>query len=150
MRLALVMLGSGALAAAGCNGGGQSAGQPTVGSSEAALISYDRAMQQPVAMGDATNNCPQRQLSGDQVAAQVDTRLDEMYRECVVRESKRGKVPSTVTIDIAILGNGSVQGATVSPGSQRFRDCVGSIVETIHFPNFTAPRMGARYQFHTG
>lgn len=107
-------------------------------------------MQQPVAMGDATNNCPQRQLSGDQVAAQVDTRLDEMYRECVVRESKRGKVPSTVTIDIAILGNGSVQGATVSPGSQRFRDCVGSIVETIHFPNFTAPRMGARYQFHTG
>jgi len=149
MRFAVGILGGVAMAVVGCNGGGPSAGQTTVGSSEAALISYDEAMHKPVAMGDATNNCPERQLKEDQVVAQIDSRLDQMYRECVVREAKRGKVPRTVTIDIAILGDGSVQGATVSPGSQRFRGCVGSIVETIRFPTFTAPRMGARYQFHT-
>jgi hypothetical protein len=149
MRFALIMLGGAVLAVVGCHVGGQSAGQPTVGSSAAALITYNEAMRKPVAMGDATNNCPETQLSRDQVVAEIDTRLDEMYRKCVVREAKRGKAPGTVTIDIAILGDGSVQGATVSPGSERFRGCVGSIVETIHFPKFTAPRMGARYQFHT-
>ena len=48
-----------------------------------------------------------------------------------------------------ILGDGSVQGATVSPGSKRLQSCIGDIVESIRFPKFAAPRMGARYQFHT-
>ena len=99
----------------GCNGGGQSASQPTVGSAQASLISYDEAMQRPVAIGDATKKCREKQLSSNQVVAEIDSHLDQMYRRCVVSESRRGKVPGTVTIDIAILGDGSVQGATVSP-----------------------------------
>jgi hypothetical protein len=113
------------------------------------LISYDEAMQRPVSIGDATQKCPERQLSGDQVVAEMDSHLDEMYRQCVLSESRRGRVPGTVTIDIAILGDGSVQGATVSPGSKRLQGCIEGIVEGIRFPKFAAPRMGARYQFHT-
>jgi hypothetical protein len=120
-----------------------------VGSTQASLISYDEAMQRPVAIGDATKKCREKQVSGDQVVAELDNRLDDMYRRCVVSEARKGKVPSTVTIDIAILGDGSVQGATVSPGSKRFQGCIGRIVEDVRFPKFAAPRMGARYQFHT-
>lgn len=149
MRWILFSVGSVALALGGCRGGSQSAGHPTVGSSQAALISYDQAMQKPVAIGDATKKCPEKQLRGEQISAEMDRHLESMYRQCVVSEARRAKVPSTVTIDIAILGDGSVQGATVSPGSKRFRRCIGDIVETVRFPRFTAPRMGARYQFHT-
>ena len=133
----------------GCNGGAQSGGQPTVGGAEATLISYGEAMQRPVSIGDATQKCPERQLSRDEIVAEMDSHLDEMYRQCVLSESRRGRVPGTVTIDIAILGDGSVQGATVSPGSKRLQGCIGDIVEGIRFPKFAAPRMGARYQFHT-
>jgi hypothetical protein len=125
------------------------AATPTVASTQAALISYDEAMQKPVVLGDVTEKCREKQLSGEQVVSEMDARLDEMYQECVVGEARRGEVPSTVTIDIAILGDGSVQGATVSPGSPRFRRCIGNIVEKVRFPKFAAPRMGARYQFHT-
>jgi hypothetical protein len=149
MRFASMFFGCAAFVLAGCSGGGQSGGQPTVGNVEATLISYDQAMQRPVAIGDATQKCPERQLSGDQIVAEMDRHLDEMYRQCVVGESRRGRVPGTVTIDIAILGDGSVQGATISPGSKRLQGCIGDIVEDIRFPKFAAPRMGARYQFHT-
>jgi hypothetical protein len=149
MRFVLFVFGGAALVLAGCNGETQSGSQSTVVGAKAMLISYDEAMQRPVAIGDATQNCPERQLSGDQIVAEMDSHLDEMYRRCIVSEVRRGRVPSTVTIDIAILGDGSVQGATVSPGSKRLQGCIGSIVEDIRFPKFTAPRMGARYQFHT-
>ncbi len=103
----------------------------------------------PVSMGDVTKNCPERQLSEEQVVAEMDRHLDTMYQECVVSEYKRGGKLDTVTIDIAILGDGSVQGATVSSGSRRFRRCITDVVEGVRFPKFRAPRMGARYQFHT-
>lgn len=148
MRFIFLVLGCASFGALGCSGG-QSAGQPTVAGTQASLISYDEAMQKPVVMGDVTKKCREKQLRDDQVVAELDAHLDEMYRECVLSEARRTKVPSTVTIDVAILGDGSVQGATVSPGTQRFRRCIGGIVEKIRFPKFAAPRMGARYQFHT-
>ncbi len=144
------VLGGLLTASIGCVSTGSSATQPTVGSTQATLIAYDEAMQQPVSMGDVSKGCPEKQLSDEQVVAEMDRHLDEMYRKCVVREYKRGRTLDTVTIDIAILGDGTVQGATVSPGSKKFRSCVLSVVEDVKFPKFEAPRMGARYQFHTG
>jgi hypothetical protein len=145
MRFSLLLLeGFAALAIAACGGG-----QPTVAGTQAALISYDEAMQKPAVLGDVTEKCREKQLRDDQIVAEMDAHLDEMYRRCVVAEARHSKIPSTVTIDIAILGDGSVQGATVSPGTQRFRRCIGGIVEKVRFPKFAAPRMGARYQFHT-
>ena len=149
MRAVLVVLGCASLAVVGCQGREPAAGQPTVAGTQATLISYDEAMQKPVVVGDVTKKCREKQLSDNEVVAEMDAHLDEMYRECVVSEARRNKVPHTVTIDIAILGDGSVQGATVSPGSQRFRSCIGGIVEKVRFPEFPAPRMGARYQFYT-
>jgi hypothetical protein len=144
-----VMLGGLLTVSMGCASTSSPASQPTVGSTQAALISYDEAMQKPVSMGDVTKKCREKQLSDQQVVAEMDRQLDTMYRKCVVSEYKRGGKLDTVTIDIAILGDGSVQGATVSPGSKRFRSCVAGVVEDIQFPEFEAPRMGARYQFHT-
>jgi len=146
---AAVVLGGLLVVATGCASNGPSSTAPTVGSTQAALVSYDEAMQMPVSMGDVTKNCPERQLSEEQVVAEMDRHLDTMYRECVVTEYKRGGKLDVVTIDIAILGDGSVQGATVSSGSKRFRRCVTDVVEDVRFPKFSAPRMGARYQFHT-
>jgi len=136
------------VASAGCGGTSTPSGM-TVGSTKASLISYDEAMKKPVSIGDATSECPEKQLSDAEVVAEMDRHLDAMYRRCVVPEYKRGGSLSTVTIDIAILGDGSVQGATASPGSKRFRSCIVGVVEDVRFPNFEAPRMGARYQFHT-
>ncbi|MEM7137030.1 MAG: hypothetical protein AAF500_10650 [Myxococcota bacterium] len=112
-------------------------------------MSYDEAMQKPVEVGDATDECPEGQLSDTEVVAEMDRHLDTMFQRCVVSEYQRGGKLDTVTIDIAILGNGTVQGATVSPGSPRFRTCIVGVVEDVKFPEFGAPRMGARYQFHT-
>lgn len=133
----------------GCMSNAPPASPRQVGSTQAALISYDEAMQTPVSMGDVTKGCPEKQLSNEQVVAEMDQHLDTMYTRCVVSEHKRGGKLDTVTIDIAILGDGSVQGATVSPGSRRFRRCISGVVEDVRFPTFSAPRMGARYQFHT-
>ena len=132
----------------GC-GGSAVSDEPTVRSTQAALISYDEAMQRPVEVGDATDACPERQLTDSQVVEEMDRHLDEMFERCVVSEYQRGGRLDTVTIDIAILGDGSVQGATVSPGSPRFQSCIVGVVEDVKFPEFSAPRMGARYQFHT-
>ena len=144
-----VMMGGLLTVAMGCVSTGSSTSHPTVGSTQATLVSYDEAMQTPVSMGDVTQKCPERELSDEQVVAEMDRHLDTMYRECVVSEYRRGGKLDTVTIDIAILGDGSVQGATVSPGSKRFRRCIADVVEDVHFPRFSSPRMGARYQFHT-
>ncbi len=113
-----VMLGGLLTVSMGCASTSSPASQPTVGSTQAALISYDEAMQKPVSMGDVTKKCREKQLSDQQVVAEMDRQLDTMYRKCVVSEYKRGGKLDTVTIDIAILGDGSVQGATVSPGKQ--------------------------------
>lgn len=139
----------GALCAAGCGGRGKSESKPTVGSAQAALISYDEAMQKPVEVGDATEDCAEGQLSDAVIVEEMDRHLNNMYAECVVPEYRRGRKLDTVTIDLAILGDGSVQGATVNPGSARFKKCIVGIVEDVRFPKFSAPRMGARYQFHT-
>jgi hypothetical protein len=122
---------------------------PHVASSSAALISYDEAMQKPVVLGDITKKCKERQLSDEQVSAELDAHLQEMFDSCVIPEFRRGAKLETVTVDVAILGDGSVSGATVTPGSARFQRCIRGIVENVDFPSFAAPRMGARYQFHT-
>lgn len=139
----------GALGAAGCGANGKSQSKPTIGGAQAALISYDEAMQKPVEVGDATEDCAEDQLSDAVIVEEMDRHLNDMYAECVVPEYRRGRKLDTVTIDIAILGDGSVQGATVSPGSAKFKKCIAGIVEDLEFPKFSAPRMGARYQFHT-
>jgi hypothetical protein len=52
-----------------------------------------------------------------------------------------------VTIDLAILGSGKVMGASVNAGSPGFQKCISAKVRELQFPNFPAPRMGARYSF---
>ena len=148
-RLSLGIVLVGALGAAGCGANGKSQSKPTIGGAQAALISYDEAMQKPVEVGDATEDCGEDQLSDAVIVEEMDRHLNDMYAECVVPEYRRGRKLDTVTIDIAILGDGSVQGATVSPGSAKFKKCIAGIVEDLEFPKFSAPRMGARYQFHT-
>ena len=78
----------------------------------------------------------------------MNQHVNRIYGACVVPEQGRGGNLSAVSISIAILGNGSVQGASTPQGSQEFKSCVNRVVRGVHFPAFGAPRMGSRYSFN--
>jgi hypothetical protein len=77
----------------------------------------------------------------------MNQHVNRIYGACVVPEQGRGGNLSSVSISIAILGNGQVQGASTPQGGQEFKSCVNRVVRGIRFPTFGAPRMGSRYSF---
>jgi hypothetical protein len=103
-------------------------------------------MNQAMAMGDATKGGGERQLTISDVQGVMDKRLNSLF-SCVSEELRRGGRLSSVRIDLAILGSGQVQGASINTGSPAFKSCIGGKVRAIKFPDFPAPRMGARYSF---
>lgn len=108
--------------------------------------SYSNAMNQAMELGDATKKGGERQLSRPEVAGVMNRHLNSLFG-CVSREKRAGGSVGDVRIDMAIRGNGSVMGATVTGGSSAFKSCVVGKVERIKFPTFPSPRMGARYSF---
>ena len=46
-----------------------------------------------------------------------------------------------------LRSSGQVLGASVHGGSGSFQSCISGRTRSIHFPSFSAPRMGARYSF---
>jgi hypothetical protein len=104
-------------------------------------------MNQAVDLGDAKSGGGERQLTSGDVAGVMNTRLNSLFG-CVSEELRRGGKLSSVKIDLAIAGSGSVLGASVSAGSNEFQGCIAGKVRNIHFPAFPAPRMGARYSFN--
>lgn len=99
-------------------------------------------MMQAVDIGNATGG-GEATLSAGTVAGVMNKHLNQLHGACV-----RGSVGS-VKIDIAIAGNGSVMGVSVNGGDPALQRCVADQVRRIHFPGFSAPRMGARYSFGT-
>ena len=115
------------------------------------MMSYEEAMALPVAVGDATVEGEERQLSAAEVARILDGHLDDMYEECIRKELERDNPLGTVTIDLAIRGqDGMILGVTIEPGRRRFKSCLESYLEDVRFPKFSSPRMGARYRIHAG
>jgi hypothetical protein len=111
------------------------------------FVSYDEAMAQAMDIGDASQGGGEGRLTGAQVASVMNGSLNRLYRKCVLPEVNSGGKPGNVKIDLAIAGNGSVLGATVHGGSPSFQGCMGQEIKSVRFPNFGAPRMGARYTF---
>ncbi|MBK6812841.1 MAG: hypothetical protein IPG81_28970 [Sandaracinaceae bacterium] len=106
-------------------------------------------MNREVEMGDISGGgAGGGQLTSAQVAAVMNQHVNRVYGACVVPEQARGGDLNGVTIDIAILGSGQVQGASAREGSQEFKSCVNRVVRGVNFPSFGAPRMGARYRFN--
>jgi eukaryotic-like serine/threonine-protein kinase len=105
-------------------------------------MSYEEAMMQAVDLGSAHSGGEQ-QLKAATVAGVMNQHLNQFFKSCV-----RGSV-GKVTIDIAIAGSGQVQGVSVGAGDAGFQRCIAEQVRRIHFPSFSAPRMGARYSFGT-
>ncbi|HET8939145.1 MAG TPA: protein kinase [Polyangiales bacterium] len=108
--------------------------------------SYEDAMNQAMELGDATKGGGERQLTSGDVAGVMNRELNRMFG-CVGEELRRGGKLGNVGIDIAILGSGKVAGASVHAGSAGFQRCIAAKVQSVHFPSFPAPRMGARYSF---
>ena len=77
----------------------------------------------------------------------MNRNLNRMF-ECVSGELRQGGKLGKVTIDLAILGSGRVAGASVNTGSGGFQKCMSAKVQSVQFPSFPAPRMGARYSFN--
>ncbi len=105
-------------------------------------MSYEEAMMQAVDIGSA-HSAGEQQLKAATVAGVMNQHLNQFFKSCV-----RGSV-GKVTIDIAIAGSGQVQGVSVGAGDAGFQRCIAEQVRRIHFPSFSAPRMGARYSFGT-
>jgi len=109
-------------------------------------LTYEDAMNEAVNLGDATMGGSERQLTSADVAGVMNRNINRMF-SCVGAELRRGGNVSRVQIDLAILGSGAVQGASVRQGSPQFKQCIAGRVRGIRFPSFPAPRMGARYSF---
>ncbi|MDB4988303.1 MAG: Serine/threonine-protein kinase PknB [Myxococcaceae bacterium] len=103
--------------------------------------SYEDAMMQAVDIGSSATGGGEQQLSAGSVAGTMNKHLNQLYSACV-----HGN-PGKVTVDIAIAGSGQVLGASVNGGDPGLQRCVADQVRRIHFPSFSAPRMGARYSF---
>ncbi len=84
------------------------------------------------------------QLSPGQVAGTMNQNINRLL-PCISQQPNVGRV----RIDLAIAGSGRVLGATVRNGSAGFKSCVAGRVRQIHFPSFSAPRMGASFSFST-
>jgi hypothetical protein len=110
------------------------------------FTSYEDAMNQAMELGDATKGGGERQLNSGDVAGVMNRSLNRMFG-CVGEELRHGGKLGRVTIDLAILGSGRVMGASVNTGSAGFQKCIATKVRELQFPNFPAPRMGARYSF---
>ncbi|HEX4353446.1 MAG TPA: protein kinase [Polyangiales bacterium] len=116
-------------------------------SSATGFSSYEDAMNQAMELGDASKGGGERQLTSSDVAGVMNRELNRMFG-CVGEELRRGGKLGRVTIDLAILGSGKVLGASVSTGGPGFQKCLANKLREVHFPNFPAPRMGARYSFN--
>jgi serine/threonine protein kinase len=121
-------------------GSRRAAGAKSSGGSGGGL-SYEDAMMQAVDIGGAGEGGGEQQLSAGTVAGVMNKHLNQLYGACV-----KGN-PGKVTIDLALMGNGNVQGVSVNGGDPSLQRCVADQVRKIHFPSFSAPRMGARYSF---
>jgi serine/threonine protein kinase len=108
--------------------------------------SYEDAMNQPMALGDATRAGGERQLTSGDIAGLMNRKLNSLFG-CVSQALRQGQRLGTVQIDLAIAGNGNIIGASVNSGGNEFKRCIVGMVKQIRFPSFPAPRMGARYSF---
>jgi hypothetical protein len=126
-------------------GARRSGGSPSPGGGTG-FSSYEDAMNQAMELGDATKGGGERQLNSGDVAGVMNRSLNRMFG-CVGEELRHGGKLGRVTIDLAILGSGRVLGASVNTGSAGFQKCIATKVRELQFPNFPAPRMGARYSF---
>ena len=97
-------------------------------------------MMQAIDIGSA-HGAGEQTLNAATVAGVMNKHLNQLYNACV--RGPTGKV----RIDIAIAGSGNVLGVSVDGGDGGLQRCVAEQVRRIHFPSFSAPRMGARYSF---
>lgn len=121
-------------------GGGRQGGRSHGG--RGGSLSYEEAMNQIADLGSAAGGGSERRLTPQQVAGVMNANINRLV-PCLSRGSGGG----SVRIDMAILGSGQVQGASVRNGTPAFQQCVASRVRQIRFPSFPAPRMGASYTF---
>ncbi len=127
------------------SGGGRRSTSPGGGASPGGFSSYEDAMNQAMEL-DMNKAGGERQLTSSDVAGVMNKSLNRMF-SCVGDELRHGGKLGRVTIDVAILGSGRVLGASVNTGSAGFQKCIVTKVRELQFPNFPAPRMGARYSF---
>lgn len=118
---------------------GAGAGRPAGGGGS---LSYEDAMNQAVDLGNVENGGGEQTLTAAQVAGTMNGNVRRFARCIGIDPSVR-----SVNMSLAIAGNGSIVGVSVSSGSPAFKQCVASTARGIRMPPFSAPRMGASYSF---
>ncbi|MBI2895422.1 MAG: serine/threonine protein kinase [Deltaproteobacteria bacterium] len=120
-------------------GGPRPAGVPGAGGG---ALSYEDAMNQAVDLGDVERGGGEQTLSAAQVAGTMNGNIRRFARCIGIDPSVR-----SVSMSLAIAGSGQIVGASVNQGSPAFRQCVASAARSIRMSPFSAPRMGASYNF---
>lgn len=134
---------AGILKAGPRTGGARRAGSSDTGGG---FTSYDDAMNVAMELGDATKGGGEQQLRPADIEGVMNRKLNTLF-SCVGQELRSGGRLGTVQMDLAIMGSGQVAGASISAGSPAFKSCMVAKLRQVHFPSFSAPRMGARYSF---
>jgi serine/threonine-protein kinase len=104
-------------------------------------MSYEEAMAMGVNLGSAKSAAGQRQLT----AGDIDSIMNKNVRKFLPCMS--GESTKRVDMNIAVAGDGSVIGVTVSQGSPKLKSCVTSVVRRIKFPASNAPRTATSWFF---
>ncbi len=130
----------------GSRSGGKRRSDGSAGASSKGGASFEDAMNQAMNLGDASKGGGEARLSTAAIAKVMNAKINKLF-SCVSAELRAGNKLSTVQIDLAIAGSGKVLGASTRQGTASFRQCVSTKARGIHFPSFSAPRMGARYSF---
>ncbi|MBI5162095.1 MAG: protein kinase [Micrococcales bacterium] len=105
-------------------------------------LSYEDAMNQAVDLGNVEQGGGEQTLTAQQVAGTMNGNVRRFAR-CIGIEG----ASHNVSMSLAIAGSGQIVGATVSSGSPAFQQCVAATARGIRMPPFSAPRMGASYNF---
>jgi len=105
-------------------------------------LSYEDAMNQAVDLGNVEQGGGEQTLTAAQVAGTMNGNVRRFARCIGIDPTVR-----SVNMSLAIAGNGSIVGVSVSSGSPAFKQCVASTARGIRMPPFSAPRMGASYSF---
>lgn len=125
----------------------RSGGRPGAGGGAGAVgpggsLTYEDAMNQAVELGNVEQGGGEQTLNAAQVAGTMNGNVRRFAR-CIGIEG----ASHNVSMSLAIAGSGQIVGVSVSSGSPAFQQCVASTARGIRMPPFSAPRMGASYNF---
>jgi len=111
--------------------------------------SYEEAMNQAVDLGNLLQQGGQTQLTAPMIT-QIMQQNQRKFFPCIIAELSKNPTLKEVKMNFVISGSGEVAGTTVMSASTSLQQCMASKMQSLKFPAFSSPRMGATFSFYVG